>query len=699
MENFVRDYGTGSAIPDPPVFVNYTTPDALPSSSSRPTSRPAQFTRASQRPISTRQPTLSPLDDEPLVNTAGIGAGGGHRRTDSQPDPANLQRSGTQRSARGGQVNGTPINGQTQAQSSTSAQQGAQRQSAIGNQQQPPPPSFRPPQDPHAEPIDPTADTYIKVGSNAYKVDLSRDPQQSGSGSGSGRSASVQNATLGGGGGIDPLAKQMEDLKNAAGRRNSTWSKSNPQTPIGKGMADSVATSSSSALSPPAGSSSNAASSSSAAGSSQRDYRNSAEIVVGGYPGSRPASPNPPPTATFMLPPSAKATPPSNSDLPVEDVVADYQQSFPGERRQSVSRSNSHRRNSFNHGPGPSAGAPPGHTYSQSQPQILERATSRAGHPGIGAHGSSRSNSPVGNYRGPPPSGSTPGPGSGVPFGRNTSIRATSPNPVGVALDPNGRVIMDSMAERYRQQQQQQQQQYNQPLPVHNQAVPQPQRQQSYLTNPHPYGVSPTTSPVGPSQPPVHAGYVPPPPPLQQPPYNPPPQIHPNIQQQYPQSQVYQPQPQAGGGYDSGLNRNTSHYGNGGRSNQPQMQPPQPSNYYRGPSPAVGRSPSPQPPLPPQPPNQQGPPPTGQTTEDGRGILFYGMSFLQILTFSNLFPIAVKALYDYSATIDEEFDFQSGDIIAVTATPEDGWWSGELLDEARRQPGRHVFPSNFVCLF
>ena len=60
---------------------------------------------------------------------------------------------------------------------------------------------------------------------------------------------------------------------------------------------------------------------------------------------------------------------------------------------------------------------------------------------------------------------------------------------------------------------------------------------------------------------------------------------------------------------------------------------------------------------------------------------------------------AVRALYDYNATIDEEFDFQAGDIIAVAATPEDGWWSGVLLDDARRVPGRTVFPSNFVCLF
>jgi SH3 domain len=56
----------------------------------------------------------------------------------------------------------------------------------------------------------------------------------------------------------------------------------------------------------------------------------------------------------------------------------------------------------------------------------------------------------------------------------------------------------------------------------------------------------------------------------------------------------------------------------------------------------------------------------------------------------------VRALYDYYATIPEEFDFQANDIIAVTATPEDGWWSGELLDESRRVPGRHIFPSNYV---
>lgn len=72
-------------------------------------------------------------------------------------------------------------------------------------------------------------------------------------------------------------------------------------------------------------------------------------------------------------------------------------------------------------------------------------------------------------------------------------------------------------------------------------------------------------------------------------------------------------------------------------------------------------------------------------------------SVFPCITFSD--TSIVKALYDYVAQIDEEFDFQAGDVIAVTSTPEDGWWTGVLLDDSRRIPGRTVFPSNFVCLF
>ena len=53
---------------------------------------------------------------------------------------------------------------------------------------------------------------------------------------------------------------------------------------------------------------------------------------------------------------------------------------------------------------------------------------------------------------------------------------------------------------------------------------------------------------------------------------------------------------------------------------------------------------------------------------------------------------SVRALFDYQAMADDEFDFHERDVIAVTATPEDGRWSGVLLHEDIREPGRYVFP-------
>ncbi|KAF9450111.1 hypothetical protein P691DRAFT_798564 [Macrolepiota fuliginosa MF-IS2] len=103
------------------------------------------------------------------------------------------------------------------------------------------------------------------------------------------------------------------------------------------------------------------------------------------------------------------------------------------------------------------------------------------------------------------------------------------------------------------------------------------------------------------------------------------------------------------------------------------------------------------------------PTPNGQQSTEmpahERKVLFYGTFALSLIkigancAYALVLVWLVRALYDYQATIEEEFDFQAGDIIAVTAAPEDGWWSGELLDEARKVEGKHIFPSNFVCLF
>lgn len=93
------------------------------------------------------------------------------------------------------------------------------------------------------------------------------------------------------------------------------------------------------------------------------------------------------------------------------------------------------------------------------------------------------------------------------------------------------------------------------------------------------------------------------------------------------------------------------------------------------------------------------PTPSSTGTGERNKILFYGMCCFDDSCNNDFNCFLVEAMYDYTATIDEEFNFQAGDIIAVTDIPPDGWWSGELLDEARREEGRHVFPSNFVRLF
>ncbi|EDQ99507.1 uncharacterized protein LACBIDRAFT_316391 [Laccaria bicolor S238N-H82] len=755
MENFVHNYGTGNQIPDPPAFVNYNTSDAVPSSSSRPTFRPAQFVRATQRELPLRN-TVEPDLDEPVVNTAGIGAGGGGRRSELYTEPPDLTRRPTQSRAQAQQavyVNGTHNNQPAYgAPAPGPTGQPPQRKPTYASQA-PSQTSQRILQDPHAETIDPTAETYIKVGNNAYKVDLSKDPQQQGrikAPSPSIRSnASSPVKPIGNGSTtVDPLAKQLEELQNAVSstgsvRRNtvnrpSMAAQAQEQRPSSRPR---TSPGPSTTLSPPPTSTSLAGGSNlqSTSPAPVRDYRNSAEVVVGTHPAaaaaaSRPASPNPP-TAAFMVP---RPTTPSGSEV-VQEVLADYHQSLPGERK-SLSRQGS-RRGSFSVQPGQQN--PPQHQSNLSHGQNLARPPS-TGHAGIGAHGS-RSNSPQPQSRGP-----SPAPGSVMnsyiappPQG---IVRAPSPNAVGIVLDPSGRVLHDDMAHGYQQQQQhqqrpQQQQQQRPGPPQQQQIQPQynppivPQQQQpqarrsSYMSVPPPQQQAYAVTPPPPTlyqAPPPQASYIQPPPPVQ-PSYTPSPVLYQPAPVPQQQQTAYQMTPAQAGSYSAGVNGVGVGRGAPGyyqpqqqqlapvqqqqqlapvqqqqqqrqlqpqqrlqqpqqqQQLQPQQQQLQPQQQqrqggyqpqqqqqqlgYRDPSP-VGRSPSPQ------------PPPPGQTTEDGDQILFY-----------------VKALYEYAATIEEEFDFQAGDIIAVTSTPEDGWWNGELLDEARRQPGRNVFPSNFVCLF
>ncbi|KAG1742510.1 hypothetical protein EDB19DRAFT_1894926 [Suillus lakei] len=573
MENFVRDYATGNAIPEPPAFVNYTNTDAVPSSSTRIATRPATYARISQRsPAGRSAPPPEPEDPYDDTNHAGVGAIGAGSR--GSPAESALARSQTQRSQSGrSQMNG--VNGHVSPLRDVQSQASqAQRRNSTAS-------ALRPAQEPRGDPVDPTvSNTQLVIGGQTWNVDPNKDPQQQ---RGQPRTS-------------PPVGEQNDPLARRPTVRRDTLSGQDPR----KATTESLVTPSS-------------------ANSGNRDFRNSAEVVVGSYPlaPSRSNSPNPPKPVLAAPPPPS--LPPPSSNLPVEQVLNDYGRTFPGEQR-SRSRANSFDPNGV-------------------------RPTSRGGYPGVGTQ----------NLGPQPPTGS---------LVRAPSIaqRPVTPNnPVGIALGPDGRVVVDHMAHQpprqppYGQSQPSSAQSYS---GYNNNDNRQPQPRADYGTvatygapapPPQPYGNynHPPQRPQYDSQPVVP--YQPPPPPSQ--PYNNygPPARNPSIAAHPSQGAINHPHPQQ------------PYYGHN-------------TNAYRAPSPAMTRTPSPQ--LPRHP-----PPPTGAYTDDGRPILFY-----------------VKALYDYAATIDEEFDFQAGDIIAVTDTPEDGWWSGELLDEIRRQAGRHVFPSNFVSI-
>ena len=598
----MRDYGTGDAIPDPPTFVNYNTTEAVPSGSSRPTSKPAQFSRATQRNVLPRLPPPPP--DEPFVNTAGVGAVGRKGTAESIGDVVPPSRSQNQsRASNRGQ---TQSNGNQPTNGSASIS----RHPTVASQQPSQQGSFRPPNDLGADPIDPTAETMLRVGDSVYKVDPTNDPQQQQGGS---RPvvASVQNGGIGAP--EDPLLKTMVELNAASSegnaRRNSTY-RHNPSDSRGQNVvARKNTTQGGTSLSPPS-SSKNLASP-----PASRDYRNSAEFVVGPYPGSRPASPNPP-TAALMQPPQQNAVSPPSANQGVESVVSDYRRSFPGESK-SISRSNS--------GQGAATGAA-AMNANQSQSQSIARPVSREGHPGIGAHGQngnqSESTTPA-PQSGPNRRNSriSPAPaasGHGINRGGSITQHPITINSVGIALDPNGKVVNDTMADMYNRQQQPQQQ------PQHNQPPAAP-RNQNRLSS---YGAGNNNVH---NQRPLYGGAPPPQAAYQQPPTQQPqgyvqsapvpvqhqfnnpvayPQPPPAHYPPPPPTQLYQPQPQ-GGGY-SGPGVNGAHVSRGpsltGPYNNQLVSPPHP--YGTG-----GRTPSPQPPQ---------TSPTGQFTEDGRGVLFYG---------------------------------------------------------------------------
>lgn len=47
----------------------------------------------------------------------------------------------------------------------------------------------------------------------------------------------------------------------------------------------------------------------------------------------------------------------------------------------------------------------------------------------------------------------------------------------------------------------------------------------------------------------------------------------------------------------------------------------------------------------------------------------------------------MKVLYDLAAEEEDDLDLKQGDVIAVTDTPDDGWWSGEIVRDGEDGSG------------
>ncbi|KAI5990979.1 hypothetical protein EDD15DRAFT_2450643 [Pisolithus albus] len=388
MDNFVHDYGTGNAIPEPPTFVNYANTGAPPVNHNRIMTRPAVFGRVTQRVM---KPVTTQDEDVPFksgANHAGVGAGGGPLSRGALTE-ADLSRSATHKSQRS-QANG--INGHVPPSHEPSVQQRARARRAqrhngtasglvyapshartYGHARSQSYPHSQTSSATHAypqDPVDPTVSgMQLVIGNKAWDVDPSKDPRQQTSGS------------------------------------NTTQATSHTSPPVGIGAGDEgTREAEHQALSTPAS-------------GGVMGYQSSGDAIVGSYPlaRARPSSPNPPPpTAALAAPPSragassastssgmsgsfmpasgvgAGMPPPSSASggVPVEQVVANYRRPFPGEPRS--------RANSFvGSAPPPVAmGQPPsassvGQSLGQSPQQMQQqdpgpRSTSRAGYPGIG---------------------------------------------------------------------------------------------------------------------------------------------------------------------------------------------------------------------------------------------------------------------------------------------------------------------------
>ena len=524
MENFVRDYGTGPSISDPPRFHSYANGSDPPP---RPGFRPSQYTRSTSRPLpprgnslATAPPQPSSEEESPGANVAGVGAVGKNTAT-SPPALNSVPPARPNAPAQNGSY--TPNNVPPRAVQGSPPYAAAQNAQTRPQESSPPLALWqtnqaRPPASLHGNTTQalpgPTNGGPVHVrgsitgnpNNNTSARAAETSPSHTGPPNDTVASLSIGDAE-------DPIAKALEALKQGNAKKRTAGSirrargedVGNPEQINGMGRSGTIgrnegATGLRRARTPniydsqqpqqpqqaPAGITRSLSRKArpvrddqdertSGAQSSQLDLQTTADSIVGAHPSSRPSSPAPPsprPQAAFMQPPQRAASP---------SLVEEYQQALPGERAE--------RRMSMS-------------ATALASQQTRERPTSpRPTTPsqepfaGIGAHGRSPSPQPM---QLPSSRSTSPAPNN-LPTGAQQSTRPLmqappsdprqiqrTASPTGIAIDARGQVAHDALAEDYARRNQQAQYQRGASPQVPSQPVSQPTGPgvQAYPTGP-----------------------------------------------------------------------------------------------------------------------------------------------------------------------------------------------------------------------
>ena len=399
LEIFIQDYGTGSAIPEPPTFVNYTNTDAPPVSSTEVATRPANFVRSTQI---VHRAAAAPEDDERYNDMNYDAAGSDGPSHGTSPS---LSRSTTQKWTR----SSSPADGVNGRVSPVQ-----EPQIRHSNATAPTNPVSA------GDPVDLTAfNSRLAIGDRVWDPDPHKDPQQQNTAQVWSSSPVVEQ---------DPLVNQMEELSTATAASGDERQIRQDDLPLSaesrKGTDDSSTTASTT--------------------TSARAVRHDSGEVVASYPLALAPSlsdSSDPPKAVLAVPPPP-SIPPSMSNIPVEQVVSGYQRPSPDEPRGQA--------NSY-------VGPPP--VVNQNPDQGGSCSASRGGYPGASTQSlvsrpSSAARGPgpttaVQSYNaGPPVPSAPPSNGAlhrGMSVSRQTMERT---NPVGIPLRTDGRMVLDATVQQ-----------------------------------------------------------------------------------------------------------------------------------------------------------------------------------------------------------------------------------------------------------